>query len=150
MSHFQPNALTISRGEEWQDRRHFNETVLNTGHPVHEHAGAFLKVISNAVDAMHAAAGTHLTWRHFDELFEQIAAGILFGVDPGSGRPLFNELHTLMRESNRVFGLKKSKHFDPLYSGIHSSLQSAHRDGHSILRCIANRVFPERIRLSAN
>ena len=28
MSHFQPDALTLSRGEEWRDRRRFNEAVL--------------------------------------------------------------------------------------------------------------------------
>src|SRR5215813_3001877 len=39
MSHFQPNAVTISRGDQWKDRRRFNEAVLNTGHAVHENAG---------------------------------------------------------------------------------------------------------------
>src|SRR3954464_14600536 len=28
MSHFQPDALTLSRGDEWRDRRKFNEAVL--------------------------------------------------------------------------------------------------------------------------
>jgi cytochrome P450 len=71
---------------------------------------------------MRAAAGSQLRWKHFDELFEQIAAGIIFGLDPGSGRPLFDRLGKLMRESNRVFGLKKSKHFDDFYTGIRSQL----------------------------
>src|SRR2546421_8682129 len=33
MSHFQPDALTISRGELWRKRRRFTEAVLDTGRP---------------------------------------------------------------------------------------------------------------------
>ena len=35
MGHFQPYALTLSRGEEWRDRRAFNEAVLATSERVH-------------------------------------------------------------------------------------------------------------------
>ena len=35
MRHFQPDALTLSRGEEWRDRRAFNESVLATSERVH-------------------------------------------------------------------------------------------------------------------
>src|SRR3954470_24912116 len=45
MSHFQPNAVTISRGEGWADRRRFNEAVLNSGHHLHAYAGSFLEII---------------------------------------------------------------------------------------------------------
>ena len=38
MSHFQPDALTLSRGEEWRDRRAFTEAVLATSQPVHPSA----------------------------------------------------------------------------------------------------------------
>src|SRR5215208_155052 len=41
MSHFQPDALTLSRGEEWRDRRAFNEHVLGTSEPVHPFAARF-------------------------------------------------------------------------------------------------------------
>src|SRR4029450_5871834 len=34
MGHFQPDALTLSRGELWQDRRRFTEAVLDTPKPV--------------------------------------------------------------------------------------------------------------------
>src|SRR5256885_14382220 len=33
MSHFQPDALTLSRGEEWPDRRAFNEAVVAASGP---------------------------------------------------------------------------------------------------------------------
>src|SRR5262245_7296178 len=124
MSHFQPNALTISRGDEWKERRRFNESVLNTGHAPHEYADRFFSVIANATEAMHEAAGSRLTWNHFNELFEQVAAGVIFGLDPRAGRPAFDQLGAMMRESNRVFGLKKSKHFDAFYDDIRSQLRS--------------------------
>jgi cytochrome P450 len=124
MSHFQPNAVTVSRGEEWKDRRRFNEAVLHTGHPDHPFGDQFLDVIIRSVTAMHASAGTHLQWRHFDELFEEIASGIIFGVDPKAGRPLFDRLTKMMRESNRVFALGKSKQFDAFYADIRSQLEA--------------------------
>jgi len=36
--HFQPDAVTISRGDEWRERRRFNESVLATGHGLHQYA----------------------------------------------------------------------------------------------------------------
>src|SRR5262245_16568851 len=100
MSHFQPNALTISRGDEWKDRRRFNEAALNTGHELHAYADGFLEIVSTATAAMCESAGSRLTWRHFDELFEQIASGVIFGIDPGTARPMFDRLGKMMRESN--------------------------------------------------
>src|SRR5256885_14649497 len=44
MSHFQPDALTLSRGEEWRDRRAFNEHVLATSERVHPFGGRFVAV----------------------------------------------------------------------------------------------------------
>ena len=124
MSHFQPEALTISRGDEWQDRRRFNEAVLHTGHMDHPHSDRFLEIVLQAAAATPGSAGAHLNWRNFDELFEQIAAGIIFGLDPGKARPLFDRLARMMRESNRVFALRKSKHFDAFYKEIRGQLAS--------------------------
>ncbi len=124
MSHFQPGAVTISRGDEWKERRHFNEAVLQTGHAIHPYGDRFLEVITQSVSAMLESAGTQLQWKHFDELFEQIAAGIIFGLDPAEARPLFDRLSQMMRESNRVFALRKSKQFDAFYEDIRSQLAS--------------------------
>jgi cytochrome P450 len=124
MSHFQPEAVTISRGDEWKERRRFNEAVLHTGHADHPHSDRFLEVVLRAVSALPGSAGAHLNWKNFDELFEQIAAGIIFGLNPGEARPLFDRLTRMMRESNRVFALRKSKHFDSFYEEIRGQLAS--------------------------
>lgn len=128
MSHFQPNAVTISAGEEWRERRRFNEAVLDTERPLHHHADRFLAVTQSAVRAMQKAAGPRLTWTHFDELFEQIGGGVLFGEDPAAADPMFERLGKLMRESNRVFGLRKSRHFDPFYEDIRQQLKRSPAD----------------------
>jgi len=124
MSHFQPGAVTISRDDEWKDRRRFNEAVLQTGHVNHQFGDEFLDVIIHSVSEMLKVAETRLLWRDFDDCFEQIASGIIFGVEPEVGRPLFNRLTRMMRESNRVFGLRKSKSFDAFYADIRSQLAS--------------------------
>ncbi len=52
MSHFQPNALTISRGDEWKDRRRFNEAVLVSAQRVHPIADQFLRAIDQATETL--------------------------------------------------------------------------------------------------
>jgi len=124
MTHFMPGAVTISRDDDWKDRRRFNEGVLETGHAVHSMGDEFLDVIIHSVSEMLRTAENQLLWKNFDECFEQIASGIIFGVEPEIGRPLFDRLTKMMRESNRVFGLRKSKQFDAFYTDIRSQLAS--------------------------
>ena len=50
MSHFQPDALTLSRGEDWQDRRPFNEAVLATREPLHPDGRRFAEVVADEVE----------------------------------------------------------------------------------------------------
>jgi cytochrome P450 len=124
MSHFQPGAVTVSRGEEWKDRRRFNEGVLSSGQKTHPNADQFTDVIVSSTSAIFDASGSRLKWKHFDQLFLQIASGIILGVSAKEGRPLFDRLTAMMRESNRVFALRQSKHFDPFYRELQSRLSS--------------------------
>src|SRR5436853_1231384 len=55
MSHFQPEALTLSRGEEWRDRRPFNEHVLATSERVHPCGERFASVGARDVGGLHLA-----------------------------------------------------------------------------------------------
>lgn len=54
MAAFQPDALTISRGQPWEDRRRFAEAVLDTGHPVHRLAQAFVEKVAQTVAGLGA------------------------------------------------------------------------------------------------
>jgi cytochrome P450 len=117
MSHFQPNALTISRGEEWQDRRRFNVAVLQE--ELHEYAGTFLEIIREAVGAEPVR-----TWHAFEVLFERIALQIIFGHGMND-TSLTTELKAMMLESNRLlFSGQKSVHFDAFHKKVTAELTS--------------------------
>jgi cytochrome P450 len=125
MSHFQPNALTISRGEEWKDRRRFNEAVLDFGQKVHENAGTFLDIIRIEIAALLEEKRGYIVWESFDRLFKRITLQVIFGIAARSETELTEHLKRMMRESNRVFLLGKSKDFDAFYERIRTHLAAA-------------------------
>src|SRR2546421_6744802 len=65
MTAFQPDALTISRDGPWENRRRFNEAVLDTGRAhrladrfvevVHEEAGVLVRDAELSGDGLHQA-----------------------------------------------------------------------------------------------
>ncbi|HZT43940.1 MAG TPA: cytochrome P450 [Chthonomonadaceae bacterium] len=124
MSHFQPNALTISRGEEWKERRRFNETVLNTPCAMHHCAGYFLDVVRQEIQSRHQQSGPLRSWTDFDDLFEKITLQIIFGKAAREDTSLMGPLKQMMRESNRAFALGKSRYFDAFYQRIQTYLNS--------------------------
>lgn len=121
MSHFQPHAVTISRGAAWTERRRFNESVLDTGHAVHQYANHFLDIIRSEIAAHHPRATQRQSWEDFERLFERLTLQIIFGKGTND-RSLTDALRKMMRESNRVFALKKSRYFDPFYRKIRTCL----------------------------
>ena len=117
LSHFQPNSVTISRGHEWEDRRRFNEAVLNSDRREHQHAGRFLEVIANETTGRPPQ-----TWDDFDSLFGRIALKLIFGLDSETERALLRDLKAMRRQSNRVLGLRKSRLYDGFIEGIRRQL----------------------------
>ncbi|MBV9392413.1 MAG: cytochrome P450 [Verrucomicrobia bacterium] len=122
MSHFQPNALTISRGEEWKDRRRFNESVLDSDRQVHGNADFFHKIILAEIKGLLNQERRYLVWEDFDRLFKRITLRIIFGEAPQTETELTERLERMMRESNRVFLLGKSKDFNEFYRAIRARL----------------------------
>jgi cytochrome P450 len=125
MSHFQPNALTISEGEDWKDRRRFNEAVLNSDQGVHEFSDDFLEVIRREVGFTLGQINRYFGLEDFDRLFKRIMLQVIFGRGGHSDSELPDQLHQMMVESNRIFLLGKSKEFDAFYEKIRSHLASA-------------------------
>lgn len=125
MSHFQPNALTISRGAEWEERRQFNEAVLATSQRVHPQADQILKAIDQATGLLTANADRYLGWDQFDHLFKRITLEIIFGHGARADTALTDRLTAMMRESNRVFLLGKARKFDVFYERIRHYLEAA-------------------------
>jgi cytochrome P450 len=128
MSHFQPDALTISRGAEWRDRRRFNEAVLDTEQDLHRYAASFMDVIRAEAVVTLQRAGGQLAWDDFSDLFERITLRIVFGAraDPAAAKAsLMEPLRRMMRESNRAFALRRSKYFDGFYARLRRAREEA-------------------------
>lgn len=111
---FQPNAVTISRGEEWRDRRRFNEAVLDADRPAHEYAGTILEVVRDEVRHIPRLE----RWDDFDGLFARVMRQVVFGRAAREDTELTDLLGRLLREANRPLKLGKSKHFEPFYARI--------------------------------
>ncbi len=123
MSHFQPHALTICRGEEWRERRRFNEAVLGAASQPHPYADQFLEIIRQEVHLMQSQHGDRLVWANLQSMFEKISLQIIFGKNARSDTLLLSLLNRMMRESNRLVALGNSKYAPAFYSRIDRYLQ---------------------------
>lgn len=124
MSHFQPGALTISTGERWRDRRRFNEAVLKEGLDGREHSGKLLEAVRREAVALAEKPGRTLVYQDFEDAFDRITLRVIFGDEAGDDAALLRVLRKMMREANRVFALRKSRHFDPFYAAVAGHLKS--------------------------
>ncbi len=144
MSHFQPGAVTISRGAEWRDRRQFNEAVLDAGRGAHRYADYFLSIIRSEIDSRREE-GPCRSWADFEALFDKISVRIIFGQAARDDAALMGTLKKMMRESNRAFGLRKSRHFDGFYDRIRGYLHSP--EEHSLVALCAQAPSTETTRM---
>jgi cytochrome P450 len=120
MSHFQPDALTISRGEAWRDRRAFNESVLATSDRLHPLAERFLAVVADEVDRMRV--GSSLEWDSWESLFDHITLRVIFGDGARDDQELTQLLERLMGEANRLVGLSHSDDYYEFYGRLERRL----------------------------
>lgn len=122
MSHFQPHAVTISCGDEWRDRRRFNDAVLAPqAECVHAYAPVFLEIVRDEAPSFLNAANRRYRWEHFEKLFERIAIQVIFGKGVRDNAAAV-ALKKMMRESNRIVALRKSCHFDDFYRRLREFL----------------------------
>lgn len=112
MCHFQPDALTISRGEEWRDRRAFTESVLATGERVHPDGARFVAVVADEVERLRISG--RMEWEHFQTLFDRVALRVIFGDRARDDQELTGLLQELMEEANRIAGTSEGD-TDKLY-----------------------------------
>ncbi|MFL5782289.1 MAG: cytochrome P450 [Thermoleophilaceae bacterium] len=121
MSHFQPDALTLSRGEEWRDRRAFNEHVLATPERVHPFGDRFLAVVGDEVGRLRLDG--HLEWSRFEELFDRITLRVIFGDGARDDQELTGLLEKLMGEANRLVGLRQTDDYHEFYGRLERRLR---------------------------
>jgi len=102
MAAFQPDALTISRGDLWQNRRQFAEAVLDTGSPLHRLAPRFVEIAVSEADRL-LAAGT-VRWPEFNAAFQRLTRRVVLGEAAADDAAVTAELVDLMSAGNRMPG----------------------------------------------
>ena len=120
MSHFQPDALTISRGEAWSNRRRFTEAVLDTGKPEHRLAERMRAVCAEEAEALVAGIGVEggrLGWDEWQAAFRRLVRRVVLGDRARDDEELTELLATLMSEANSLPG-EPSESFEPFMSGL--------------------------------
>jgi cytochrome P450 len=121
MTHFQPDALTLSHGEPWRDRRAFTEHVLATAERVHPDAARFLTVVADEV--ARAGIGSSLTWADWERLFDHITLRVIFGDAAREDQHLTELLERLMGQANRLLGLSHGDLYYELYAELEGHLR---------------------------
>ena len=105
MSHFQPDALTISRGEDWAERRRFAESVLDTGQSHHRLADRQASVVAEEAGSLLLeveAAGGELEWERFALATRRIVRRIVLGDSARDDEALSDLLAEMMDSANSM------------------------------------------------
>ncbi|MEA2308570.1 MAG: hypothetical protein QOI65_856 [Thermoleophilaceae bacterium] len=106
MTAFQPDALTISRDGAWENRRPFNEAVLDTGRP-HRLTDRFAAVVrEEAAELLRAADSNEgrLEWDAWHRTLRRITRRVVLGDAAREDESLTELLGELMSEANRMPG----------------------------------------------
>src|SRR5581483_7193260 len=92
MARFQPDALTISRGAEWRERREFTESVLDTGKPSHRLSERFGSLAAEEA----ATLPDQIDWKTFNEAVRRVARRVILGDGAAGDAELSQTLGELM------------------------------------------------------
>jgi hypothetical protein len=92
MTHFQPNALTISRADEWEPRRRFTESILAADARV-------IDIVRSETTAALAPRST-IGWQQWSDLFRRLTRRIVLGESAADDEHVTDLLVRLMDEAN--------------------------------------------------
>lgn len=101
MAAFQPDALTISRGDLWAQRRQFADAVLEPSRPVHRLAESWTGICA---DAARDLAGTPIRWADIDRAYLKVVRRVVLGDSAGDDTRVTDLLGELMAEGNSMPG----------------------------------------------
>ncbi|MDX6581655.1 MAG: hypothetical protein QOI10_839 [Solirubrobacterales bacterium] len=133
---FQPDALTISRGETWRKRRAFTEAVLDTGGPLEGLAERFAAVAAEEAEALavadHVEGKDELRWDPWNETFRRIARRVILGDAATDDADLSETLAEMMSEGNGMPGRTSARY--PGFIARLGEYVSAAEDGSLVSR----------------
>jgi cytochrome P450 len=136
MSAFQPEALTISRGDLWAQRRLFADAVLEPGSPLHRLAGSFLGV---AADTARELRDRSVDYRTIDAAFQRMTRRVVFGDHAADDTRLMELLGELMSQGNKMPG-EPGPQYPEMIKIIEGHLEQA--EAGSLAAEIATRTAP--------
>jgi cytochrome P450 len=123
LSRFVPDALVISSGQAWRERRRYNERALDTG-CLHRHAAAFADVVAREVSGF--AGRAELRWADFQALGERISHQVILG-EGDVERAIADDLASLVKRAN--LGLRHHSAFGRFYAALRRHLSMPPRRG---------------------
>ena len=120
MGHFQPDALTLSRGDLWENRRGFTETVLDTSKPDH-----FVAVAREEVATLlEEEKGSAFDYDMLHLAFRRLVRRIVLGDTARDDEELSEMLADMMAKANGLPG-EPSERLGPLLQRIGSYVERA-------------------------
>ncbi len=105
MAAFQPDAVTISRGALWRNRRRFTEAVLR-GHGKLPRGWVAIceEELDRVLTGPVAIAAGELDWNSFHGVLQRLARRLILGVGAAEDERLTELLEELMSEANGLPG----------------------------------------------
>jgi cytochrome P450 len=100
MAAFQPDALTVSRGDAWRNRRAFNERVIDAAFA--GSADGFRGIAAEEISAL--AAEGEIDWESWSAAFQRIARRVVLGPAARDDTELSKTLAEMMSEANGMPG----------------------------------------------
>lgn len=104
LAHFEPHASLITKAPERQQRRAFNDKVLESGSRHHSLAACFVDAVRDEASAMISSIDTDggLTWPAFTEAWFRSVRRIVLGERARSDRGITEDLAHLRARANWV------------------------------------------------
>jgi cytochrome P450 len=127
MSAFQPDALTLSRGDLWRNRRAFADHVLAPDKPLHPLAPTFVGVVEDAAKAI--ARRESFDFTDLNLAFQRITRRVVFGDAAIDDVRITDLLGNLMAAGNKTPG-KPAAGYDEFLGRIQAYLD--HPDARSL------------------
>lgn len=134
MAHFQPDALTISTGNDWRRRRDFSDAVLASGMAVHPRAAEFLVAVGTTIGPGVAGDAATVRWADFHAAFRRLTTAIVFGPQV-EAEPLLARLDALMQRANNIVGRSDTPARRALHDGIRGRVLDPHAGGLAAVAC---------------
>jgi hypothetical protein len=111
LAHFEPKLSLVSHGYKREDRRRFNEEVLEFGNPMHRLAEKFISVIREEAGhlLMEIERDKELDWDRFANTWFRVVRRVVLGDSARDDREMTKMLDELRSRANWSFLSPKDK-----------------------------------------